>query len=223
MTSLLSRLSKLFPESVPLEDLFTEAVARLFERRPDLCLAWLREENALPPVHTENLGEESVRVSSQRPFNPLEDHETASRPDLLIEVYGASADDEAAANAVMLESKIGSGEGQGQLRRYAEHLHGMSSFDSRTLLYVTRGYDPKEPEEILTGLDDKVNFKQLRWHDFYRFLHQTESDALVEEVMAFMEENGMAREATASPPQTSWRCQECRERSRSSTRHSTQR
>jgi hypothetical protein len=38
VTSLLGKLSLLFPESVRLEDLFTEAVARLFERRPDLCL-----------------------------------------------------------------------------------------------------------------------------------------------------------------------------------------
>lgn len=193
MTSLLSRLSKLFPESVPLEDLFTEAIARLFERRPDLGLTWLREEGALPSARTENPGEEIVRVSSQRPFNSLEYHETASRPDLLIEVYRTSEEDDAAANVVMLESKIGSGEGEGQLRRYAEHLHNMSGFDNRTLLYVTRGYDPKEPDEIVSGLDDKVRFEQLRWHDFYRFLHQAEPDALVEEVMAFMQENGMAR------------------------------
>ena len=38
MTNLLGRLVRLFPESVPLEDLFTEAVARLFETRPVLCL-----------------------------------------------------------------------------------------------------------------------------------------------------------------------------------------
>ena len=40
MASLLGRLLRLFPESVPLEDLFTEAVARLFEMRPRLCLTW---------------------------------------------------------------------------------------------------------------------------------------------------------------------------------------
>lgn len=133
------------------------------------------------------------RVSPQRAFNPLEYHETASRPDLIVEVYVASKGDEAAANVVMLESKIGSGEGEGQLRRYAEHLHGMPSFDSRTLLYITRSYDPKEPEEILSSLDDKVSFKQLRWQDFYRFLQQADPDALIEEVMDFMQENGMAR------------------------------
>ncbi len=43
MSSLLGRLVRLFPDSVPLEDLFTETVARLFERRPQLCLAWVVE------------------------------------------------------------------------------------------------------------------------------------------------------------------------------------
>jgi len=38
---------RLFPQSVPLEDLFTEAVARLFERRPELCVAWLRSAGLL--------------------------------------------------------------------------------------------------------------------------------------------------------------------------------
>lgn len=47
MTSLLGRLLRLFPESVPLEDLFTEAVARLFETRPQLCLEWLNATGLL--------------------------------------------------------------------------------------------------------------------------------------------------------------------------------
>ncbi len=37
----------LFPSVVRLEDLFTEAVARLFERRPDICLGWLEELGAI--------------------------------------------------------------------------------------------------------------------------------------------------------------------------------
>lgn len=47
MTSLLGRLLRLFPESIPLEDLFTETVARLFETRPQLCLAWLEAAELL--------------------------------------------------------------------------------------------------------------------------------------------------------------------------------
>ena len=121
----------------------------------------------------------------------------ASRPDLLIEVYwspdGILAEDETVADVIMVESKIGSGEGQEQLRRYAERLEKMTNVGSKSLVYITRGYDPKGPGEILSGLGDNVRFEQLRWHDFYRFLQTVEKDALVEEVMAFMEEQGMAR------------------------------
>ena len=52
MTSLLGRLVRLFPDSVPLEDLFTEAVARLFETRPELCISWLEEAELLSPAPT---------------------------------------------------------------------------------------------------------------------------------------------------------------------------
>ena len=74
----------------------------------------------------------------------------------------------------MIESKIGSGEGQEQLRRYAEHLDKLTGVDGKALLYITRDYDPKDLGEILTGLDDNTRFKQLRWHDFYRFLQTVE-------------------------------------------------
>ena len=140
----LGKLVRLFPESVNLEDLFTEAAARLFERRHDLCVAWLEGAGLLPRAG--RYDDRYVRVSSQRTFAPLEHHDTASCPDLLIEVYWLleeePTNEETVADVVMVESKIGSGEGQDQLRRYAEHLDDMSSFRGEALLYVTRAYDP---------------------------------------------------------------------------------
>ncbi len=195
MTSLLGRLLRLFPESVPLEDLFTEAVARLFEARPQLCLAWLEETESIASLaeHVQRY----IHVESQKTLAALEHHEADSRLDLHIEVYSSSggepAEDGVVKETVMIESKIGSKEGPEQLRRYAEHLNKMADTNGKALLYVTRGYDPKEPDEILAGLDGNVRFKQLRWHDFYHFLQTVEKDALVEEVMAFMDEQGMAR------------------------------
>lgn len=196
MTSLLGRLLRLFPESVPLEDLFTEALARLFEKKPQLCIAWLEEEGLISPSVGGEI-EGYVRVGTQKSFSALESHETDSRPDLLIEVFRSldeeSAEEGASGELVMIESKIGSREGPGQLRRYAQHLNRMAGFDDKTLAYITRSYDPKEANEILSGLNENVNFKQLRWHDFYRFLTTVEEDALLEEVKLFMEEQGMAR------------------------------
>lgn len=135
MTSLLGRLLRLFPESVPLEDLFTEAVARLFETRPQLCLAWLEEVGLITPRSAGD-GQEHVRVVSQRTFASLEHHDTDSRPDLMIEVYRSlePIEDGAVAGVVMVESKIGSREGLEQLRRYAEHLDEMAGFSSKALV-----------------------------------------------------------------------------------------
>ena len=197
MTSLLGRLSRLFPESVRLEDLFTESVARLFVRRPDLCLAWLKEAGLLPDGRAGRAESGRVRVSSQRRFVALDHHGKDSRPDLLIEALWPLPeepdDGEVLADVVMVESKIGSQEESGQLRRYAEHLDAMAGFGGKTLLYVTRAYDPKVERALLDGLGENVRFKQLRWHDFYRFLQKTgEKDALLEEVMVFMEEQAMA-------------------------------
>lgn len=195
MTSLLGRLLRLFPESVPLEDLFTEAVARLFETRPQMCLAWL-EQIGLLTAPLADTSDVAINVSTQRTFAALDHHDTDSRLDLMVEVYWPSedsAEDGVVADVVMIESEIGSKEGPEQLRRYAEHLDRITEFGSKTLVYITRGYDPKEASEILSYLDGNVRFKWLRWHDFYRFLQTVEKDALVEEVMTFMEEQGMAR------------------------------
>lgn len=76
MTNLLGRLVRLFPESVPLEDLFTEAVARLFETRLVLCLTWL-EDAGLLSSGSAKASEGYVRIWSQKRFNPREHHETA--------------------------------------------------------------------------------------------------------------------------------------------------
>jgi hypothetical protein len=122
-----------------------------------------------------------------------EEHNGGSRSDLIVEVYQAAedAESESLLEVVMIESKIGSVEGEDQLKRYAGHLNDMSGA-RKTLVYITRAYDPKDKEEILSDVDG-ICFEQLRWHDFYRFLQMVKRDALVEEVMLFMEEQGMAQ------------------------------
>ncbi|MDP9487685.1 MAG: PD-(D/E)XK nuclease family protein, partial [Actinomycetota bacterium] len=101
--------------------------------------------------------------------------------------------EDGAAEAVMIESKIGSPEGKGQLRKYDEYLAGMEGYGRKTLLYVTRRDDPKTRDGILSGLGGNVRFQQLRWHDFHRFLDGAEGDVLTEEVKVFMAEQGMSR------------------------------
>ena len=192
MTSLLGRLLPLFAGSRRVEDLFTDAVAQLFERRPDLCLSWLDDLYLVRTVSGED--QRYIRVTTQKSFVALDEHGSGSRPDLIVEVQHAveNAELESSVDVVMVESKIGSVEGEGQLIRYAGHLSEMSG-TKRSLVYITRAYDPKGKKGILSSIDENICFEQLRWHDFYRFLQTVEKDALVEEVMTFMEEQGMAR------------------------------
>lgn len=200
MTSLLGRILHSFPNSLQRENLFTEAVAHLFEMRQQLCLTWLKEEKLIGLVGTKEVAQEYTDIVTQKWFAPLENHgNKASQVDLFIRVHRILEEsfgaDDAVPDVVMVESKIDSREGEGQLRRYAEHLDRMANVGSKTLVYITRRFDPKAPEKITDGLDS-VEFKRLHWHDFYRFLaalDDKQEDALVKEVLAFMEEEGMAR------------------------------
>lgn len=169
MTSLLGRLLPLFTGTRRVEDLFTETVARPFERRPELCLSWLDSLGLITPATEES--RRHVRVATQRSFLALDDHDSGSRPDLLLEVRRADEDAklDGTVEVVTVESKIGSLEGQDQLKRYAGHLDQMVG-TRKTLVYITRAHDPKYETEVLAKLGGRVGFKQARWHDFYRFL-----------------------------------------------------
>lgn len=193
MTSLLGRLIPLFSGQRRTEDLFTEAVARLFERRPELCLAWLEDAGLLAPAVGED--RRNVNVATQKSFVALEHHEVASRPDLWIEIHTPGENDSegyGVSDVFLVESKIDAVESEGQLKRYAEHLDRMTDHHGKTLIYITRAYDPKDEDEVRSSVSG-IRFEQLRWHDFYHFLRKTERDAFVEEIMTFMEEQGMSR------------------------------
>lgn len=186
---LFGRLLKLHSGAVPREDFFTEVVAHLFEAEPETCLAWIDQAGLLS--QKERLG---VRISTQHSLDALEHHATGSRPDMLIQAY-----DEEGIDAVLVESKIGSREGLDQLRRYAELLVGLPDAREKTLVYITRDYDPKGEEEILEGLDGRIRFAQLRWHDFYHFLRTQPETTLTVETLSFMEEHTMAQSSKFTP------------------------
>ncbi|MDP9487315.1 MAG: PD-(D/E)XK nuclease family protein, partial [Actinomycetota bacterium] len=185
----------LFGRQRKVEDLFTEAVARLFEKNQRLCLQWLGHEELVSP-ELANDGVGRVHVQTQKPLVATDTLDSAGIVDMFVEVRRSPESrraEDGAAEAVMIESKIGSPEGKGQLRKYAEYLAGMEGYGRKTLLYVTRRDDPKAGDEILSGLEGNVRFQQLRWYDFHRFLDGAEGDALTEEVKVFMAEQGMSR------------------------------
>src|SRR5215204_785501 len=179
MTDLLSRLLVHFPKRIPREDLFTEAVARIFARNPQICLDWLKQAELI------SAGEESddarVTVQTQKWLRPTNANPQSRRADLFIEVHHSTRteDHRPDPEAVLVESKIGSRERHEQLKSNAEHLESMTGFSRRTLLYITRAYDPKDKQKVLSTVGETIHFKQRRWQDFYHFLDEkVDGDAL---------------------------------------------
>src|SRR4051794_6253571 len=133
--SLFGRLLGLHSTPRPVEDFFTEVVAGLFTTAPTLCATWFEDLGLVEPARDHEHG---VLVRTQQRLNPLHDHVTGSRPDLVIEL---SSGTDAGRDVVFLESKIGSGEGAEQLKRYSDLLSTVEGARSRTLVYITRDYD----------------------------------------------------------------------------------
>lgn len=181
--ALFSRLLNLNTGSIPLEDFFTELIAYLFSKNKEVLCAWLEELNLLDTNSALD-----THVSTQREFEPLDGHLSGSRPDLLIELI-----DDSRRSIIFIESKVASQEGYEQLSRYAEILHSLPGFHERYLLYITCDFEPKNAAVIFKKIpESNVQFKQLRWHQFYRFLQSHASTMLVQEIIEFMSEHQMA-------------------------------
>lgn len=186
---LFSRLLGLHADIIPLEDFFTELVAYLFIESPETLHSWIEHIGLLDSSRYD-----SIDVQTQPRFDPLEHHGTGSRPDIQIVLSDGSNRD-----MIVIESKIGSTESPEQLRRYAEILAERRDIRDRSLLYITRDFDAKDEAAILKGPHDSaVRFKQLRWYEFHQFLQSQPSSMLVDEIIAFMEEQGMAQRSQFS-------------------------
>ena len=180
---LFSRLLNLNANNIPLEDFFTELVAYLFSTNKEILYAWLKDLNVL-----DTGAYLDAYISTQRVFEPLGGHCSASRPDVVIELV-----DDSGCDIIFIESKVGSKEGYKQLQRYAEILHVLPNFRHKLLLYITRDFDPKDKTVIFQDIPEStVQFKQLRWHHFHRFLVSQENTMLVQEITVFMNEYNMA-------------------------------
>ena len=104
-------------------------------------------------------------------------------------------------DVVFIESKLGSREGEDQLKCHGEQLSAIPDIRHRRLVYITREHDPKDEDEIVGGLrgsDAPVGFVTLRWYGFYRTLEDYRSKSLpnsdlIQEVLLFMKQHGMSQ------------------------------
>ena len=182
--SLFSRLLNLHANgSKPLEDFFTELVAYLFNTNKDILYAWL--EHIDPKA---NYSE--AHISTQQYFEPLPHHNNVgSRPDIVIELLDGNTRD-----IIFIESKVGAKTGYKQLERYADILNELPGYRHKSLLYVTRDFDPKDEKvDVFVNIHTtNLRFQQLQWHQFHRFLKSQPDLTLVREITLFMERYQMA-------------------------------
>ncbi|MEA5512541.1 PD-(D/E)XK nuclease family protein [Nodularia sp. UHCC 0506] len=181
--SLFTNLLNLHSANKPLEDFFTEIIAYFLDINHDILIAWLKHESI---INNEN--EININLLTQESYQPLKHHHSGSKPDIVIKLEHDNQTD-----IIFIESKIGSTEGWEQLKRYAEILSSLSYPQQRTLIYITRDYEPKEEiEKLLPQLTPNVKFFQLRWYQFYSFLKKYETDTLAKEILTFMEIHRMS-------------------------------
>jgi hypothetical protein len=177
VVSLFTKLRRLGSDQ--LEDFFTEIVAEVFRRHPDVLLSWLRSLNATEAQHPEE-----VSVETQTSLKPVLNHDTGSRPDIFISLKERNRFE-----WIYIESKIGSKQQENQLSNYADHLMSARELANRSLIYVTRDFEP-----AVVNARPGLAFKPTRWFEFYRHCQRFQSIGceLLTQMMLFMEENNMA-------------------------------
>ncbi|KZB90343.1 hypothetical protein A2U94_16715 [Bacillus sp. VT 712] len=170
----------------PLEDYLTEVIAPIFSKE-EILTSFL---NKFSNGHFESAW--NIRVNTQKTFYKILDHDTDSRPDLVI-----TFENEKGRHIIFFENKLGTGEGTLQLKRYYDHLHSHNVKGYYTyLFYITRKYDPKKK----SGYFQKgTKFNQLQWFQFYNWLMTFKGDLYVNEVLKYMEVNELNKSRKFTP------------------------
>ncbi|MBD2473240.1 PD-(D/E)XK nuclease family protein [Nostoc sp. FACHB-145] len=124
--SLFTKLLNLHSANKPLEDFFTEIVAYFFTINQDLLITWLK--------HNLIISDDSyysITITTQKEHQGLESHTAHSRFDILIELSNGVNTD-----VIVIESKIGSTDGNNALKRYVEILSSLPNVNQRILIYM---------------------------------------------------------------------------------------
>lgn len=177
--SLFQSLFRVFPAgSGSLEDFHTEIVGQILRSLPAEAAGWLHEIGAT------DRADFALSVTTQEDLEALAAHASGSRPDLRLCLQRGDE-----TQLIFIESKVGSSEGREQLRRYAEHLQQQAGFQKKTLIYITRDYEPKEAPKI-----PSVQFVATRWSHFHRYFKPlADRSDILRELLTFMEQRNMSQ------------------------------
>ena len=160
MTSVFSQLFKYRPREnrLPQEDFFTEALAGVLQKTPEVCtkfVEWLISHDGCEVEIKE------ADIDTQKSVH-------RGRLDRL-DIYVDAGSVDGQRHVVGVENKISAKEGERQLERYLEYLGSENDAATRTLVYITR-VSELNPFE---SKPDNVTFKHLKWFQVYDWLKES--------------------------------------------------
>ncbi|MDZ7961689.1 MAG: PD-(D/E)XK nuclease family protein [Aulosira sp. DedQUE10] len=113
--SLFRNLLNLHSGTKPLEDFFTEIVVYFLSLNNEILIDWLKHHSIISDNNYSN-----IKISTQQEHQALASHTEDSRLDIVVELSTGFKTD-----VIFIESKIGSTEGWGQLKKYADILSNL--------------------------------------------------------------------------------------------------
>lgn len=167
----------------PLEDYLTEIISFVLNNDLEIMNDFLTQFGIIEKRI------ESYDITTQLVLKKINNHSSDSRPDMAIFLEK---------KAIFFENKINSKEGFKQLKRYAEHLDQITD-EEKTLVYLTKHYDLKDPEKIFMDYINDIEFIQIRWHKIYRFFKKYKSDPIVFELLLFMKQINLSMNNQFNP------------------------
>ncbi|MBK1989468.1 PD-(D/E)XK nuclease family protein [Sphaerospermopsis aphanizomenoides BCCUSP55] len=135
--SLFTNLLNLYSSgNKPVEDFFTEIIAYCFSLPNDIFLYWLKQ-SSLPGRFFAllNPSNSTLPISPPLEYKKLELPSQHSRLDIVVDLVN-----ELTTDLIFIECKIGFGEINGQLKRYAEILNEQQA-SNKYLLYIGLVFD----------------------------------------------------------------------------------
>ncbi len=166
------------------EDYLTEIFAHCLRQDATLLKAFLKEFDILPKATIKD-----YKIETQKTYSKLNCHDSDSRPDIVI-----SNDN----TVIFFENKINSPEGFEQLKRYAEQLDNLQE-TNKSLVYITKHYDPKSKVEIFKCCNNTIKFREIRWYEIFNFLKKQQSllekrpsSEIVKELIIYMKQTNLS-------------------------------
>ncbi|WP_462410583.1 PD-(D/E)XK nuclease family protein [Neobacillus sp. Marseille-QA0830] len=175
-------------ENDPYEDYLTEMIRPVLEN-PKMLSSFLKRfvDKKLDSI-------DHHKVFTQRTYTKIKDHLTDSRPDMVI-----TFEEQGIRHIMFIENKLGSGEGDRQLSRYADHLEEQAKMGYHAhLLYITQYYDPK-PISLLLDQTSGSGCQQYQWYEIYHWMKEFEEDLYCQQIMLFMEGFSLNKDRRFTP------------------------